>query len=153
MATLELLVPPPVVALITGAAMWGALSFVPSLEVPSVVRVPSAIAIAVIGLGFDIAGIISFLRARTTVNPMKPSTTSSLVSSGVYRITRNPMYLGMLFILIAWAVLLSSAWLLLGPLIFALYMNRFQIEPEEKALLAMFGNSYAGYKARVRRWL
>jgi protein-S-isoprenylcysteine O-methyltransferase Ste14 len=153
MATLELLVPPPVVALITGAVMWSASSFVPSLEVPSVVRVASAITIAVIGLGFDIAGIISFLRARTTVNPMKPATTSSLVSSGAYRITRNPMYLGMLFILIAWAVFLSSVWLLLGPLIFVLYMNRFQIGPEEKALLAMFGNSYAEYKARARRWL
>ena len=75
------------------------------------------------------------------------------MSSGVYRITRNPMYLGLLLILIAWAVFLSSAWLLLGPLTFVLYMNRFQIGPEERALSAMFGNSYAEYKARVRRWL
>ncbi len=133
--------------------MWGASSYVPSLEVPAVVRVVSAITIAVIGVGFEIAGIISFLRARTTVNPMRPATTSSLVSSGVYRITRNPMYLGVLFILIAWAVFLSSAWLLFGPLVFVLFINRFQIGPEEKVLLAVFGNSYADYKARVRRWL
>ena len=153
MATLDLLVPPPAVALITAAAMWGASSFVPPLELPTAVRVASATAIAVIGLGLDIAGVIAFLRARTTVNPMKPAKTSSLVASGVYRITRNPMYLGLLFILVAWAVFLSSAWLLLGPVVFVLYMNRFQIEPEEKALLALFGNGYAEYKARVRRWL
>lgn len=153
MATLELLVPPPVIALIIGTAMWGASPFVPSLEVPSIVRVASAMVTAIVGFGFDIAGIVSFRRARTTINPMKPETTSSLVSSGVYRITRNPMYLGVLFILLAWAVFLSSAWLLLGPLAFVLYMNRFQIGPEEKALLARFGSSYAEYMARVHRWI
>lgn len=153
MGTLKLLVPPPVVALITGAGMWGASAFVPPLEVPSLVRVASAMTIAVIGLGFDIGGLISFLRARTTVNPMKPANTSSLVTSGVYVITRNPMYLGMAFFLVAWAVFLSSVWALLGPVIFVWYMNRFQIEPEEKVLLAIFGNSFVEYKARVRRWL
>ena len=153
MGTLKLLVPPPMVALVIGTAMWGASLFVPSLEVPSSVRLASAMAIAVIGLGFDIAGVISFLRARTTVNPMKPATTSSLVTSGVYVITRNPMYLGMVFFLVAWAVFLSSVLALLGPLIFVLYMNRFQIEPEEKALSSIFGNNFVEYKARVRRWL
>lgn len=63
------------------------------------------------------------------------------------------MYLGLLFILIAWAVFLSSAWALIGPLAFVLYMNRFQIAPEERALSAMFGISYSAYKSRVRRWL
>jgi protein-S-isoprenylcysteine O-methyltransferase Ste14 len=151
--SLELKVPPPLAALITGAAMWWASGFVPSMELPSVMRMAAAMALAGIGLGFDAVGIASFLRARTTVNPMSPDRTSSLVSSGVYRITRNPMYLGMLFLLSAWAVFLSSAWLLAGPLAFMLYITRFQIAPEERMLHALFGDAYAGYAARVRRWL
>lgn len=63
------------------------------------------------------------------------------------------MYLGLLFVLVAWAFFLSSYWALLGPLAFVLYMNRFQIAPEERVLLGMFGPGYAAYKARVRRWL
>jgi protein-S-isoprenylcysteine O-methyltransferase Ste14 len=133
--------------------MWGVSLIAPSLAVPSLIRVASAAAIAMIGVCFDLAGIISFWLARTTINPMKPAKTSSLVCSGVYRVTRNPMYLGLLFILIAWAVFLSSAWALIGPLAFVLYMNRFQIAPEERALSAMFGISYSAYKSRVRRWL
>ena len=63
------------------------------------------------------------------------------------------MYVGLLFVLVAWAVFLSCVWTLLGPLAFVLYMSRFQISPEEKALAAMFGSEYSRYKERVRRWL
>lgn len=133
--------------------MWGASTFVPLLDVSLTLRVVSATTIAVVGLCFDIAGIISFSRARTTINPMKPSKSSSLVSTGVYRLTRNPMYLGVVFILIGWAVFLSSVWLLLGPLAFVLYMNRFQITPEESVLSDMFGSRYSEYRSQVRRWL
>jgi protein-S-isoprenylcysteine O-methyltransferase Ste14 len=63
------------------------------------------------------------------------------------------MYVGLLFVLVAWAVFLSSAWALLGPLVFVLYMNQFQIAPEERVLSGMFGTDYTAYKARVRRWL
>jgi protein-S-isoprenylcysteine O-methyltransferase Ste14 len=153
MASLELLIPPPAVALIVAAAMWGASGFVPSLEVPSAVRVVSASTIALIGLGIDLAGILSFWRAKTTLNPMNPAGASSLVTSGIYKATRNPMYVGLLFLLVAWAVYLSSAWLLLGPVAFILYLNRYQIEPEERILLATFGDRYSEYTARVRRWL
>ena len=153
MAVLELLIPPPVVALIVAAAMWGVSLIAPSFELPSSIRLASATALAVVGVLFDLAGIISFLRARTTINPMKPARSSSLVCSGVYRVTRNPMYLGLLLILVAWAVFLSSVWTLFGPLAFVLYMNRFQIVPEEKVLSATFGDSYSAYTSKVRRWL
>jgi protein-S-isoprenylcysteine O-methyltransferase Ste14 len=153
MHLLELLVPPPIVALIIAGAMWGVSSIPPVLELPPSVRIASALTIAFVGLCFDIAGLLSFLRARTTINPLRPTATSSLVSTGVYRMTRNPMYLGLLLFLIAWAVFLASVWALLGPLCFVLYMNRFQIGPEEKALASMFGSSYSEYKSRVRRWL
>jgi len=153
MQALELKIPPPAVAVLMAGAMWGISLVAPLLEVPTLIRVAAAATIALAGVGFSLAGIISFRRARTTVNPMKPETTTSLVCSGIYRVTRNPMYVGLLFVLVAWAVFLSSAWALLGPLAFVLYLNQFQIAPEERVLSAMFGTSYSAYKSRVRQWL
>lgn len=153
MQALELKIPPPAVAVLIAGAMWGISLVAPLFEVPAFVRIGAAVTIALVGCVFSLAGVISFRRARTTVNPMKPETTSSLVCSGIYRVTRNPMYLGLFFVLVAWAVFLSSAWALLGPLAFVLYMNRFQISPEERVLSAMFGAGYSAYKAKVRRWL
>jgi protein-S-isoprenylcysteine O-methyltransferase Ste14 len=106
-----------------------------------------------VGIGFSVGGVLAFRRARTTLNPTKPEQASSLVRSGVYRVTRNPMYVGLLCVLVAWAVFLSSAWALLGPLIFVLYIGRFQIAPEERALAKLFGSEFADYQAKVRRWL
>jgi protein-S-isoprenylcysteine O-methyltransferase Ste14 len=84
---------------------------------------------------------------------MKPASASSLVSSGVYRITRNPMYVGVLLVLVAWATFLAAPLALPGPLAFVLYIGRFQIAPEEAVLGKLFGAEYAEYKAKVRRWL
>jgi protein-S-isoprenylcysteine O-methyltransferase Ste14 len=98
-------------------------------------------------------GVVSFRRARTTVNPTRPDSSSSLVLSGVYAFTRNPMYLGLLLVLVGWAIFLSNilAFLVLPGFIF--YMNRFQIEPEERALASLFGREFDAYKSRVRKWL
>ena len=153
MRSLELKIPPPVVAALLAVAMWGIAFVAPLVEVPTLLRVCVAIAIALAGGVFSLAGIMSFRRARTTVNPMKPEAATSLVSSGIYRITRNPMYVGLLFVLVAWAAFLSSAWSLLGPLAFLLYISHFQIRPEERVLSELFSAEYSAYKARVRRWL
>ena len=84
---------------------------------------------------------------------MKPETTASIVTTGIYRVTRNPMYLGLAFVLMGWATYLANlAALLLVPA-FVAYMTRFQIKPEERALLAKFGLSFAEYLAAVRRWI
>lgn len=153
MRTLELKIPPPAIALFIVGVMWIISLLAPSLAVPFLVRLVTAAIIALAGAGISLAGVISFRRAKTTVNPMKPTKTSSLVSSGIYRHTRNPMYLGLLLVLIAWAVFLSSVWPFVGPVTFVLYINRFQITPEERVLSAMFGSDYTVYKSRVRRWL
>lgn len=153
MQALELKIPPPVVVLLLAGLMWGLASISPSLDLTAPARVFAALMFALTGVGFSLAGVVSFRRARTTINPMKPETTSALVSSGVYRLTRNPMYVGMLFVLIGWGVLLASVWIVPGALAFILYMNRFQIAPEERVLSAMFGVTFDDYKARVRRWL
>ena len=153
MRALELKIPPPVVALLVAAAMWGISLTTPSVEAPALARVVAAIAIALAGVGFAIAGSLAFRRAKTTVNPLKPETTTSLVTSGVYRFTRNPMYIGLALVLLGWAVFVSSALALLGPLVFILYLSRFQIVPEERVLSGMSGTAYSAYQAKVRRWL
>src|SRR6185295_5497363 len=103
----------------------------PLLEVATAYRVWAAIAIGAAGVFFSIGGIVAFRRAQTTINPMKPEAARSLVSSGVYRFTRNPMYVGLLLALLAWATFLSAPLALAGPLAFVLYIGRFQIAPEE----------------------
>jgi protein-S-isoprenylcysteine O-methyltransferase Ste14 len=150
---LELKIPPLAVAVLFAGAMWGMASVTPGLEIPGMIRVVVAIAVFLVGGGVALAGTVAFRRARTTVNPMKPETTSALVTTGIYRITRNPMYVGLLLVLIAWAIFLSSAWALAGPIAFIAYMNRFQIAPEERVLSSMFGAAYSDYKSRIRRWL
>ena len=153
MKALELRIPPPVVALLVAGAMWGVARLAPLVDMPDSLRVGAAIVCALTGFAVGIAGIVSFRLAKTTVNPMKPEATSALVRSGIYRRTRNPMYLGSVLILVGWAVYLSSAWALLGTVAFVLYMNRFQIAPEERVLMSLFGSEYAAYRSQVRRWL
>ena len=153
MRFLELRVPPPLVGLIIAGAMWAIASLPPILSLPASVRVLAAVILSVTGVAIILSGVISFRRAQTTINPLKPETSTSLVSTGIYAITRNPMYLGMLTVLLAWAVYLPSVLTLLGPVVFAFYITRFQIIPEERALHSLFGAAFAEYTQRVRRWL
>ncbi len=140
-------------ALCLALLMWFASSLVAPVIVPFGVRVGAALALVVIGLSISISGIVSFRRAKTTINPSKPSAASSLVTSGVYRYTRNPMYLGLSVTLMGWAVFLSNPLALLAVPLFMLYINRFQINPEERVLSSLFGAEYAAYTEKVRRWL
>lgn len=153
MSALELKIPPPLVLFTCGLLMWLLALLLPDLglELPGQ-RLLAAL-LALIGLGVAIAGVLAFRQASTTINPTRPSATSSIVSSGVYRFTRNPMYLGMLLCLGGWALFLGNPLSLLGLPLFVAYLNRLQIGPEERALEAKFGEPYAQYCARVRRWL
>ncbi|MEO8855726.1 MAG: isoprenylcysteine carboxylmethyltransferase family protein [Burkholderiaceae bacterium] len=151
--SLETRIPPPVVALAAALLTWGIAQMAPRVELPMAMRVALSLVLLVVGIGITASGIRTFRRARTTIDPRQPQMASSLVRSGIYRITRNPMYLGILFVLVGWAVLLSSAWALLGALAFMAYIGRFQIVPEERALSSLFGTDYAAYKTIVRRWL
>ena len=153
MSSLELKVPPPVLALLLGLLMWLASSLVAPVEVPFGLRVGVALVLASVGLVFGLAGMVSFWRAKTTINPTRPTATSSLVTSGAFRFTRNPMYLSLLLYLFAWAAYLSNLLALLFVPMYVLYINEFQIKPEERVLSSLFGPEYAAYKERVRRWL
>ena len=99
------------------------------------------------------SAVSAFVRRRTTVSPLQPQRSSQLVVSGFYRYSRNPMYLGMLCLLLAWGVWLGQGVVLAGPLLWALWIDRLQIVPEERALEARFGEAYRAYCRRVRRWL
>src|SRR4051794_16193375 len=153
MHVLELKVPPVAVVLLMAALMWLVARAAPAFELALPARGFLAVGLAVAGVAASLSGVVSFRRAKTTVNPMKPDSTSSLVSSGVYRYTRNPMYLGFLLILLGWAVFLSNVLALVVLPVFVLYMNRFQISPEERVLASLFAEEYAEYQASVRRWL
>lgn len=153
MHPLEHKIPPPVVALVVAAAMWMNSFSGPKLDLPFEVRVAAALAIAAAGVVFDLLGLLAFRAARTTINPLKPQKTSALVTTGIYRLSRNPMYVGLVCFLLAWTVFLAALWPLAGPILFVFYVNRFQIEPEERLLAQRFGAEFSDYKARVRRWL
>jgi protein-S-isoprenylcysteine O-methyltransferase Ste14 len=100
-----------------------------------------------------VSGVVAFRRAQTTVDPIKASSASVLVSGGIYRFTRNPMYLSLLLALLAWAVFLSNPLALRFLPVYVLYINRFQIIPEECILASLFGTGYSAYKESVRRWM
>ena len=133
--------------------MWAVAAATPALPLPTVHRIAGALALVLAGFSVRATAQLSFLRARTTINPISPSNTSALVSGGIYRFTRNPMYLGRLLQLAGWAVFLSNALAALLLPVYVLYINRFQVQPEERALLERFGSEYAAYQRRVRRWL
>ncbi|MED5617637.1 methyltransferase family protein [Ideonella sp. BN130291] len=109
MSALELKVPPPVVALVLALLMWVVAAVTPNLALPAVYRVAGALALFVAGFAVRAIAQLSLVRARTTINPLNPSGSSALVSGGIYRYTRNPMYLGRLLQLAGWAVFLSNA--------------------------------------------
>ena len=150
---LALKFPPLGLVVIAAALMWIASSASPMFDVFLPAKSLLSASLALIGALTCVTGVVSFRRAKTTVNPIKPDSTSSLVISGIYKYTRNPMYLGFVLVLLGWAAFLSNlAALALLPA-FVLYINRFQIMPEEHVLASLFPNTYPAYRARVRRWL
>lgn len=152
-AWLETKVPPPLVAVLTAIGMWALRTQLPSPDTAPMGDGRIAAAIAVLGVAIAVSGVIAFRRARTTTNPVHPGKASSLVRSGVYRITRNPMYLGVTIVLTGWAFGLGSAMTMIGPMLFVAYVTVFQIAPEERVLLGIFGDDYREYTRRVRRWI
>lgn len=153
MRWLELKVPPLLVWVVFAAAMLGVARLLPTLTFKIAGASGYALALAVLGAAVALAGVVAFRRARTTVNPLTPSAAGIVVSGGIYRFTRNPMYLGFLMALAGWAVYLSNAASALLLPAFIAYMARFQIKPEERALTTKFGPQFTQYMARVRRWV
>lgn len=146
-------VPPPVLMVAFALLMWLAAKYTPGLAWPGTASVGAAAALAAAGIAFNVAGFRTIRRAGSTIDPTRPAAASTLVIGGPFRFSRNPMYVGFTLMLLAWATWLQSPWVFAGPVSFALYLTRWQIVPEERALRAKFGAAYTEYAARVRRWL
>ncbi len=146
-------VPPLLVAVVVALCMRGALFVAPQFRVELPGRAFVAIALAILGAGVVSFGVITFRRHRTTVNPFQPDGASTLVESGIYGRTRNPMYTGVTVMLLGYAAFLAHPLSLLAVFLFPAYIQAFQIPPEERALDRLFGEAYARYKERVPRWL
>ncbi len=145
--------PPVAVTASFGLAMWLVAGALPMLRRDFPGRRAAALALLVLGSAICIAGVIEFRRARTTTNPLRPGAASSLVVTGIYTRTRNPMYLGFAVMLLAWSVWLAHPVTLLGIAGFVGWMNRLQIVAEERAIGALFGEEFERYRNRVRRWI
>ncbi len=155
------LIPPPVIGAATAFVLWGVdrlsstvLSLPESIfHVDFPGRLGAAFALIGLGLMIDLVSIAAFFQARTTVNPLAPSRAEKLVVTGFYLWSRNPMYLGMLMMLMGWALMLANP-LGVAPLIlFVIVITEWQIKPEERALEEKFGDDYRAYRDRVRRWV
>lgn len=150
---LKLKIPPVVVTAIFGFLMWAlsktVLSSYFNVSIPNVITG----GVGILSVLWGVAGLWEFWKHKTTVNPHRPEKTQTIVKTGIYKYSRNPMYVALLFLLLAWVLYLEywpSAFLI--PL-FVVYMNRFQIEPEEQMLRQIFGSDYKRYEEEVNRWL
>ncbi|WP_116472612.1 methyltransferase family protein [Zobellella maritima] len=151
--SLALLIPPPLVVALFGIMMWVCAQ---EFGIGRFVLIwPDLVIGLLLGGGLLLIGSAAgaLLRARTTVNPLRPGNASRLVVTGVFRWSRNPIYLGDLLLLLAWFMWLGQLANLLLLAGYVGYMNRFQIMPEERILAQRFGDAYLNYCARVRRWI
>jgi protein-S-isoprenylcysteine O-methyltransferase Ste14 len=149
---LELKVPPLALVFLFGALMW-LVSAYSRFTIALPWRSAFAVIFYTVGSAIVLAGVLTFRRMKTTVNPFTPEATATMVTSGIYRFTRNPMYLGFLLILAGWAIYLSNLLAFAFLPLFVWYMNRFQILPEERALGIKFSEAFTRYKRSVRRWV
>ena len=153
MQSLELKIPPVAVFLVFGALIWVIDRAVPAAAFTLPGAAIIAAALAGVGAFFGVAGILAFRRQGTTVHPIHPDRASAVVTVGVYRFTRNPMYLGLALFLLAFAIRLGNLVAVAFVPAFMAYMTRFQIRPEERVLLAKFGAEFGNYMQSVRRWI
>jgi protein-S-isoprenylcysteine O-methyltransferase Ste14 len=146
-------IPPPVILLLSGIAMWFIAHSEYAFTIANPFALIMAIPLAAVGIFVSASAIRQFKTAETTISPLQPDSATSLVHNGIFAKTRNPMYVGLFLILLGWAVWLQSASNLGVLLAFFLWLNELQIKPEEAALRKVFGQGYIDYCKRVRRWI
>jgi protein-S-isoprenylcysteine O-methyltransferase Ste14 len=153
MSWLETKIPPPIVMVLLSIAAFGVARLLPALSFPFPLRAYAATVIALVGLALNVLPKRDFRRVGTTVNPLRPKSTTQLVTTGIYRYSRNPMYLGHALILLGWTLYLHNAAAALAVPAFMLYITRFQIRPEERYLSVQFADSYTSFRRQTPRWL
>lgn len=153
MKLLELKIPPVLLVIIFALLMQGLSSALPNLGLEYSLRLSLFLLLSTGAIFIALLGVWHFKKAKTTVNPTKPESSSSLVQDGIYQYTRNPMYLGMAIFLIGFGIFLNSVYAIILVLAFIGYMTLFQIKPEEAALKKVFGKEFQKYQEQTRRWL
>lgn len=153
LAWLETRIPPPVVMVLAGVLAWALARWLPAFAVDVPGRDAIAIAIAAVGVALNLLPKLAFGRAGTTINPLHPEASTQLVTGGLYRYTRNPMYVGQALVVLAWVVHLGNGAALLAVVFFIAWITRFQIAPEERVLAARFPDAFAVLCRQARRWL
>ena len=144
-------IPPPILVIILTSLVYFSstkleLIYLPYRQIVSVI-------ILIIGLIVIVSPVVDFIKSKTTVNPVKFKNVNRLVTTGIYRYSRNPMYLGMILLIISTTVYYLNFMSVFSPLIFYIWINKFQISREEIFLEDKFGNEYLKYKSETRRWI
>ena len=144
-------IPPPLVVLILVISTFFSSKKIDLIQIPF----QNLISIFILSIGILILlnPVLKFKKSKTTINPIKFKKVNKLVTSGIYRYSRNPMYLGMLMIVISSSIFYLNIYSILTPLFFYLWINRFQIKREEVFLTEKFGEDYLSYKKKTRRWI
>lgn len=149
---MRLKIPPLVVTVLVGLLMYCLATFLPFGSFNFTGRRYLMFVLLGVGGLIGLYSLLQFFNKKTSINPVSPTNASALVTKGIYNFTRNPMYLGLLLVLLAWGLYLSNAFNVLLAAGFVSYMNTFQIKPEEEALEKLFGDVYKTYMVKVRRW-
>ncbi len=151
--SLNLKIPPVAQGIIAAALTWLCSEFVPLYKLNIPHQIVAASILFFSGGVVALLGVYAFRKMSTTVDPRYPDKASSLVVIGIYRYSRNPMYLGILLVLLGWALFLGAISGLIIPVVFVVAINQLQIKPEEQALKDKFKDSYISYTKSVRRWI
>ena len=144
-------IPPPIVTFICGITIYYSKSFFNQFLSYSSNRI--SLFLLILGLFVFISAVRSFRKQKTTVNPLEPSQASSLVTSGIFKFSRNPMYLGMLIILLSTSFKFNLIGGMIISLFFYIFITKFQIIPEEEAMNELFGDKFTQYSNTTRRWI
>ena len=143
-------IPPPIVMFLCIGIIY---LFESQIEYSQPNLKAAGIIFLILGLIIIFLAVLKFMKTKTTVDPTRPHKTSNLVISGIYKITRNPMYLGMLFLIMAYAIYNNNIFGCIVIPVFIFYINKFQIEPEEIEMRKKFGESFENYCKKVNRWI
>ena len=144
-------IPPPIITLICGLGIYFSRPLFPKYNYISTDII--AASFLLLGIITLITAVLSFRIQSTTVNPLQPEKASSLVVSGIFKYSRNPMYLGMLLILISMTIKFNFVGGILIIFAFIAFITKFQIIPEEIVLERLFGDEFTRYKKKTRRWI
>lgn len=144
-------IPPPLIVLVLIISIYFSSKKIDLINIP--LQLEISIFILSAGILVFVNPVLQFIKSKTTVNPIQFEEVNKLVTSGIFKYSRNPMYLGMLMIVLSTSIFYLNVYSILTPLLFILWINKFQIKREEEFLIEKFGDEYLSYKKKTRRWI